>query len=283
MIFSVLVIVIEYTYMLAFYSIVKKESITALIKNTSKEVLINNMDYNFLTFISILTITYIYFYFKNLQEIQSREAMLKTQLANTRLQFLQAQMHPHFLFNTLNSIYTLADINIKKSKDMLVNLSALLREVLDKNGQNVIELQEELDLLYKYIEIKKIRFSEHLKFQIYIDDNLENVLVPSMVIQPIVENSIKHGFSKDNPSLMVYISIYKQEENLIVKVKNNGKRITQNFSELLNKGTGIKNLDERLKELYGHYSLNIYNSSGHVITEVVFPLQVSVSELVRTN
>ena len=110
-------------------------------------------------------------------------------------------MHPHFLFNSLNSIHSLMDISIEKSKSMVVDLSDLLRNVLDKKDQNLIELQEELFILKKYIHIKETRFSDQLDIQLNVEEGLENILVPNMLIQPIVENSTKHGYGKEHISL----------------------------------------------------------------------------------
>ena len=238
------------------------------------------IDLHFLIYMSLVTIIYMYYYFKKNQENQIQTAKLREQLSDTKLKFLQAQIHPHFLFNTLNSIYSLMDINIEKSKKIVVDLSDILRHVLDKKDENLIELQEELIMLKKYININKMRFSDQLSFTIDIEEGLENVLIPNMIIQPIVENSIKHGFDKDIISLEIFIRIHKKNDNLIITIENTGKKLTKDASTLFKKGTGLTNIKERLNTLYtNNYTFNIYNKSNKVVTKLSFPIHLSISEI----
>nr|WP_321235706.1 histidine kinase [uncultured Psychroserpens sp.] len=238
------------------------------------------VDYYLILYFLLLGLIYVYFYVKRIQISKIQNAKLKEQLSNTRLKFLQSQMHPHFLFNTLNSIHSLMDSDLKKSKEMIVDLSDVLREVLEHKDQNLIELQDELHLLYKYINIKKTRFSDHLNFYLNIKDGLENVLVPNMFLQPIVENAIKHGYSKNVLQLDVFLFIYKKENNLVVKVENNGEKIKENTATLLKKGTGLSNINDRLQTLFEtDYEFKIYNKSNRVITKVCFPIKMSISKI----
>lgn len=238
------------------------------------------IDLHFLIYLSLVTIIYMYYYFQKSRESKIQTIKLQEQLSKSHLKFLQSQMHPHFLFNTLNGIHSLMDINIEKSKSMVVDLSDLLRSVLEKKDENLIELQEELEILKKYIHIKKTRFSDQLIINLNIETGLENVLVPNMLIQPIVENSTKHGYSAEFISLEVTIDIYKQNDNLVIKVKNDGKALSEALPALLKKGTGLSNLKERLDTLYpNNYQLNIYNESNKVITKISIPIRLSVSEI----
>ncbi|WP_223549017.1 sensor histidine kinase [Aestuariivivens sp. NBU2969] len=238
------------------------------------------IDLHFLIYISLVTIIYMYYYFKKTQESELRTIKLQDKLSQAHLRFLQTQMHPHFLFNTLNGIHSLIDINTEKSKTMIVDLSDLLRNVLDKKDQNLIELQEELDILKKYIHIKKTRFSDQLTFTIDVEDSLENVLVPNMILQPIIENATKHGYSNVHKTIDVNISIKKAKEKLKIKIENTGKQINESLFALLKKGNGISNINERLKTLYKtEYDLKIYNHESRVITEIIFPIQYSISEI----
>ncbi|WP_460219963.1 sensor histidine kinase [Psychroserpens sp. MEBiC05023] len=238
------------------------------------------LDYNMLVYFSMIGIIYGYYYLKRIKLIEEQKSKLEYQLVSTRLKVLQSQLHPHFLFNTLNSIHSLMDTNTIKSKEMIVDLGDILREVLDNKDKNLIELQDELHLLNKYINIKKTRFSDHLNFHISIEDDLENVLVPNMLIQPIVENAIKHGYNKNILKLNVYLFIYKRANKLIIKVENNGKKINNKTSTLLNKGTGLSNINDRLQSLFNtNYELKIYNENKKVITKVCFPIKLAISEL----
>ncbi|WP_341216721.1 histidine kinase [uncultured Wocania sp.] len=238
------------------------------------------IDLHFLIYLSLVTIIYMYYYFQKIQESKIQTIKLQDQLSKSHLKFLQSQMHPHFLFNTLNGIHALMDINIEKSKSMVVDLSDLLRNVLDKKDENLIELQEELEILKKYIHIKKTRFSDQLNIHLNIEAGLENILVPNMLIQPIVENSTKHGYGSEFISLEIIIDIYKKKEKLFVKIQNNGKALKEKLPALLKKGTGLNNIKERLDTLYGtNYKLNIYNESDKVITKISIPIKLSISEV----
>ncbi|WP_303318565.1 histidine kinase [Flavivirga abyssicola] len=238
------------------------------------------IDLHFLIYMSLVTMIYMYYYFQKIQESKIQTIKLQDQLSKTHLKFLQTQMHPHFLFNTLNGIHSLMDINIAKSKSMVVDLSDLLRNVLEKKDQNLIELQEELEILKKYIHIKKARFSDQLNIHLNIEEGLENVLVPNMLLQPIVENSTKHGYDKEHLSLDITINIFRKNDKLIVKIKNNGKELKDKLSVLLKKGTGLNNIKERLDSLYNNnYKLKIYNKSNSVITEVNIPIKLSISQI----
>lgn len=238
------------------------------------------IDLHFLIYLSLVTIIYMYYYFQKIQESKIQTIKLEDQLSKTHLKFLQSQMHPHFLFNSLNSIHSLMDISIDKSKSMVVDLSDLLRNVLEKKDQNVIELQEELFILKKYIHIKKTRFSDQLDIHLKVEEGLENVLVPNMLIQPIIENSTKHGYDKEHTTLNIYIDIYKKNNNLIILVQNNGKELKDKLPILLKKGTGLNNIKERLDTLYdNNYNLNIYNKAGKVFTKISIPINLSISEI----
>ncbi|WOD42153.1 sensor histidine kinase [Hwangdonia lutea] len=238
------------------------------------------VDLHFLIYISLVALIYMYYYLKKVEESKIQTIKLQEQLSKSQLKFLQSQMHPHFLFNTLNGIHSLMDINIEKSKSMVVDLSDLLRNVLDKKDDNLIELQEELEILKKYIQIKKTRFSDQLNIHLNTEAGLENVLVPNMLIQPIVENSTKHGYSDNHISLDIFISIYKKNENLVIKVENNGTALKDTLSELLKKGTGLSNIKERLLTLYKeNHELSIDNSNNKVVTKISFPIELSISEI----
>lgn len=238
------------------------------------------IDLHFLIYLSLVTIIYMYYYFQKSRESKIQTIKLQEQLSKSHLKFLQSQMHPHFLFNTLNGIHSLMDINIEKSKSMVVDLSGLLRNVLEKKDENLIELQEELEILKKYIHIKKTRFSDQLIINLNVEAGLENVLVPNMLIQPIVENSTKHGYGSEFISLEVSVDIFKKNDNLVIKVKNDGKALKEALPTLLKKGTGLSNLKERLHTLYpNNYKLNIYNESNKVITKISIPIKLSISEI----
>ncbi|WP_303318566.1 histidine kinase [Flavivirga abyssicola] len=236
--------------------------------------------YYYTLYFLILGIIYLYFYFKKIQENKIQTARLQAQLSDTKLKFLQSQIHPHFLFNTLNSVYSLMDIDASKSKDMVISLSDLLRTVLDKKDQNLIEFQEELFILKKYIHINEMRFSDNLKFHINIETGLDNILIPNMLIQPIIENAIKHGYSEEHVTLDVFVNIYKKLDALFIIIENNGEKLDSNLSSLLKKGHGLSNIKDRLQTLYEeNHQFEMFNKNNHVVTSITFPVQLSISKI----
>ncbi|GAA3602607.1 histidine kinase [Flavivirga amylovorans] len=239
-----------------------------------------HIKYYYTLYFLILGIIYIYFYFKKIQENKVQTARLQAQLSDTKLKFLQSQVHPHFLFNTLNSVYSLMDIDSSKSKDMVISLSDLLRNVLEKKDQNLIEFQEELFILKKYIHINEMRFSDNLNFHMNIEKGLDNILIPNMLIQPIIENAIKHGYSKQHITLDIFVNIYIKLDVLHIIIENNGKKLDESLSDLLKKGHGLSNIKDRLQTLYEeHYEFKMFNKNNKVVTSIIIPIQLSISKI----
>lgn len=245
---------------------------------------IRGLDLNFIIYLIVISIIYAYNYLKKEKQTQLQKLQLATQLVNAKMQVLKSQLQPHFLFNTLNTIHSLMDNDKKKSKLMLLDLSELLREIVDHREENLIELQDEIRLLKKYLGIIKIRFSEDLKVELKISKNLENTLVPSMLLQPIVENSVKYGYSKKNIDLTLTISVFKEEQNLVFFIQNNGEPLNQTSGDLIKKGSGIKNTIERLKTLYeDQYYFKFYNSEIGVTTQIKIPYQLVEASILDVN
>jgi sensor histidine kinase YesM len=238
-------------------------------------------DINLTVYVTFVIVIYLYYYFNRLQKAELQKAELQIQLSNTKLSFLKSQLHPHFLFNTLNSIHSLIRNDKKKSQNMLADMSDLLKEMMNTKDKNLIKLQNELLLLNKYLNIKNIRFSDDLKIKLDVANNLENALVPSMLLQPIVENSIKYGYSKNHLQLVLSIKIFKKEEQLIFIIENDGKPLEETLNNLRNNGTGLKNIIERLKTLYAdNYTFDMYNDVEGVTTKISIPYKIAEYELV---
>ncbi|HSM63204.1 MAG TPA: histidine kinase [Gillisia sp.] len=209
------------------------------------------IDLNFLIYFAMIFIIYVYYYIDQIREVEEKRGLLEAQLLNTRMKMLTSQLQPHFLFNTLNSISSLVEIDAKLAKDTIADLSDFLREILYNSDAKFIPLHKELTVLEYFINIVNVRFSDHLKIEKEIDQDLLNIHIPAMILQPIVENSIKHGYSYDHTDLEIKLSILKQNGSILLKVENNGKQITENSEELINSGVGLSNLKERLYNLYG--------------------------------
>ena len=234
------------------------------------------IDVNFLIYFAMVFIIYTYYYVKEVKKAEKRQSKLETQLVNTRMKMLSSQLQPHFLFNTLNSIAVLTDIDAGKAKDTIADLSDFLREILYDNDSNKIPLEKELRILEFYLNIIKVRFSEHLKIEKNIDETLLSKKVPALLLQPLLENSIKHGFDYNHTDLEISVKIYSEENTLIIKVENSGTPVTEGHALLLKRGMGLANINDRLSNLYGSdYFFELRNKSdgSGVETIIQIPLE----------
>ncbi len=232
------------------------------------------IDLNFLIYFAMTAIIYSYYYFDSVKKALVKQEVLENQLLNSKIRMLLTQLQPHFLFNTINTIFTLIDEEPNKAKNTLVDLSDLLRDVLKKD-QNEVTLDEEITFTNKYIRLLKTRFSDHLEFRCNIEESTQDIFVPSMILQPIIENAIEHGYSKNHSKLKIELNIYKMEEFLKIEVKNNGKRLNQNFHEFIKNGVGISNIQSRLTQMYnGKGNLQIRNLEDYsgVIAIITIPV-----------
>ncbi len=218
------------------------------------------IDLNFLIYFAMVFIIYTYYYLKQVKEAEKRHSKLESQLVNTRMKMLSSQLQPHFLFNTLNSIAVLTDMDTSKAKDTIADLSDFLREILYNSDRNRISLDEELRILEYYLNIVNVRFSDHLHIKKEIDDSLLLKRIPAMLLQPVIENSIKHGYSYEHTDLNILVSVYEEDKMLVVKVENDGAPVSKTHAELMQKGVGLKNIDDRLRNLYkDNYFFEIRN------------------------
>ncbi len=166
----------------------------------------------------------------------------------TQLKLLQAQIEPHFLFNTLTSIYSLTDTDLLKAKIMHNNFKQYLKTTLSKTRSSVTTVSQEIELIKAYLEIFKVRMGKRLNYSVEADDEINDLPFPSMLIQPIVENAIKHGLEPKIEGGEIRIQVKKVEDNKILWIiEDTGL----GMSEVSHLGTGISNIMERLESLYG--------------------------------
>ncbi|MDN3724818.1 histidine kinase [Aequorivita sp. SDUM287046] len=233
------------------------------------------IDLNFLIYFAMVFIIYTYYYVKEVKKAEKKQGKLEAQLVNTRMKMLSSQLQPHFLFNTLNSIAVLTDIDAKKAKDTIADLSDFLREILYDNDSNRIPLEKELRILEFYLNIIKIRFSDHLRIAKEIDYSLQSKLVPALLLQPILENSIKHGYDFNHTDLEIHVKIYAEGKTLIIKVENNGAPATVSHGLLLKRGMGLSNINDRLGNLYGNdYFFEVRNKANGKGVETMIKIPI---------
>ena len=190
---------------------------------------------------------------KSRREIEATR--LATELAQSRLQVLKTQLQPHFLFNTLHAIITLLDEDTLSAEDMLLRLSDLLRAFLEDYDGQEITLRRELALLDLYLGIQRMRFKDRLTTQIYVAPDTLQCAVPSLVLQPIVENAIRHGIGQRIGADRIEIESRREGDSLCIDVRNQNSTLEsdglQAKGDAAGHGIGLSNTRLRLKELYG--------------------------------
>lgn len=185
---------------------------------------------------------------RNEKKLEEQERLL----AEARLAALTSQINPHFLFNTLNSVSSLIRTDPNQARIMVLKLAKVLRRLLRKH-ENFSTLREELSFIDDYLSIEVIRFGEKLRFEKDVADDTLDMLVPSMLLQPLVENSIKHGLSSKVEGGTIRIRAHRSESKLNLLVEDDGVGIPESkLATLLDRGIGVSNVNERLKVLFGN-------------------------------
>jgi len=206
---------------------------------------------SFLTFILLTGAIYAWRLTIHNREQEALNARLEANLSQTRLQALKGQLHPHFLFNTLNSISTLTEINPSLARQMISKLSGLLRYSLDHTNRQFASVREEIEVTRKYLEIEQVRFGDRLTVSFDIDSDIEAAKIPFLLLQPLVENSIIHGISPHRKKGLIEISCNRQDDYINISISDNGKTPKILDDSLFEKGMGLSLTKKRLTELYG--------------------------------
>ena len=199
----------------------------------------------------IIAVSYVLDSRDRLARQETETARLNEQLSKAQLDALRRQIEPHFLFNTLNSISGL--VREKRSDDavnMIAGLSDFLRRVIEDSGRQQVPLGEEMEFLQKYLDIQKVRFAERLQLRIDVPSELFAAQVPSLILQPMVENAIKHGIAKRAQGGLIRITAARSNGMLTLSVYNDGPKLPADWDET-GSGIGISNARTRLQSLYG--------------------------------
>jgi two-component system LytT family sensor kinase len=235
------------------------------------------LDYGLMIYWGLLLIRHAYDYFQRYHQNELEKSHLESLLVRAQLQAMKMQLQPHFLFNTLNAISVLIQKNPAAARTMIVKLSELLRMTLEKNTTQEIRLREELAILDCYLEIEQTRFEDRLRIEREIPQEVLDAFVPSLVLQPIVENAMRHGVARQRESALVAIRAERSNGSLILQVTDNGPGI--DFSTPMKEGIGLSTTRQRLFRLYGersHVELQNAKSGGLVVTMTI-PLRTHIS------
>src|SRR3954471_620717 len=202
-------------------------------------------------------------------ELRAEAAELHSQVTDARLNALRSQLNPHFLFNTLNAVSTLVDEDPPGARRMIARLSDLLRHTLGEGDEQEIPLARELEMLRLYMEIMEIRFQSKLDVSIETDPSLDDALVPNLVLQPLVENTFRHGLALMQTTGRVAVRAVRDDGDLVLTVRDNGRGPASEVRE----GVGLTNTRARLTQLYGARQRLALTpvAGGGALVEVRFP------------
>ncbi|MGQ0736192.1 MAG: sensor histidine kinase [Acidobacteriota bacterium] len=211
----------------------------------------NNFDWEMMTYWAIVGLSHARRYYSEARDRALRESQLEARLAEARLQALQRQLQPHFLFNTLNTISALMHRDVEAADNMIAKLSDLLRISLQHVGVQEVPLNDELDFVAKYLEIEQTRFRDRLSVQVDVRPETLDVLVPHLVLQPLVENAIKHGIAPRSAPGRVTITGRRNGDLLELEVRDDGVGLSAARLTDFNRGVGLANTRSRLHHMYG--------------------------------
>jgi len=233
--------------------------------------------FDFLIYWGVLGAALALGYYRKYREGERRAIELRGQLAQAQLQALKMQLQPHFLFNTLNAIAALVRKNENKAAtDMLAGLSDLLRLTLESAGAQEVPLKQEIDFLERYLEIERIRFADRLQVRMQIAPETLEARVPNLILQPLVENAIRHGIAPRSTPGLIEISAERENGKLRLQVKDSGTGMPPD--QLHRRGVGLSNTLARLERLYGANQSLAFNNAptgGAVVTlEMPFALNL---------
>ncbi|HEY5911480.1 MAG TPA: histidine kinase [Verrucomicrobiae bacterium] len=212
-------------------------------------LLVKTWHFNLLLYWVMVAVACAFDYYRKYRDRELRTAELENRLAQARLQALQMQLNPHFLFNSLHSISALMHKDIEAADRMISRLGELLRAALDSSDAQEVSLRQELDFVKKYLELEQIRFGNRLVVRIEAAPETLDAQVPNLILQPLVENAIRHGIEPHARAGQIKLQASRQGDGLALEVHDNGEGLPQNAAP--SEGVGLSNTRARLRTLYG--------------------------------
>jgi two-component system, LytTR family, sensor kinase len=230
-----------------------------------------NLPWAVFLYFTVLGSIFAFTYYREARERESQQARLAAQLAEARLGALRMQLNPHFLFNSLNAITVLVrDQKTREASRMLELLSGVLRQVLQNEKRQEVSLEDELRFTEQYLAIEQVRFSDRLQVRWEIEPGVRDALVPEFILQPLVENAIRHGVAKRSEAGLIEIAGRESNGDLMLSVEDNGP----GYQPTSNVGVGISNTRARLKTLFGEAGqLEILSAVSGTVATVRFPIK----------
>jgi two-component system, LytTR family, sensor kinase len=239
-----------------------------------QRIYLTNLDWALMTYSAIVGLSYALGYYRESQARALGAANLEARLAQARLRTLEAELHPHFLFNTLHAISTLIHTQPDAADRMISRLSDLLRITFSRSDAAVVPLHEELEFLQKYLEIEQTRFQDRLTVEFDIDPDTLDAAVPRLILQPLVENAIKHGVAPRTAPGRIAIVSRLEAERLCLQVRDNGDGLSNAARAGHHQGVGLSNTRDRLECLYGPaQALELIESGDGLMVQIHLPFQ----------
>jgi two-component system LytT family sensor kinase len=210
-----------------------------------------NLDWEMMTYWAIVGLSHALLYYRESRDRALRASQLETRLVEAQLKTLQQQLHPHFLFNTLNAISALMHRDVAAADRTLVRLSDLLRLTLERLGAQEVTLEEELEFLGKYLDIERTRFADRLVVRFEIEPATLQAFVPTLLLQPLVENAIKHGVARKAGAGHIDVTAKRDHDKLWIEIRDDGVGLSEDALTALHKGIGVSTTRARLQHQFG--------------------------------
>jgi len=238
--------------------------------------ILTNLPWSVFLYFSVLGSTFAFSYYREAREREAQQARLAAQLAEAKLGALRMQLNPHFLFNSLNAITVLVrDQKTNEAARMLELLSGILRQVLKSDNRQEVTLDKELQFTERYLAIEQVRFSDRLQVRWSIDPAIRETLVPEFILQPLVENAIRHGVARRAEAGLIEVTAAQSGGNLMLSVQDDGP----GYYPTSNAGVGLANTRARLETLFGAGAgLEARNvDEGGTLVTATFPLRPKIN------
>ena len=236
---------------------------------------LTQLDWLLMTYFCLVGLAHALAYWRESETQALAAARLETRLVEAQLQALQRQLHPHFLFNTLNTISGLMRTNVNAADVMIDRLGDLLRMTLDRSGPQEVPLKQELDVLQKYLEIEQTRFGSRLVVAMHIAPETLDAQVPNLLLQPLVENAIRHGVARYARAGWIAIHAARDSSRLTIEIRDSGNGLPPDRLMALNQGVGLGNTRARLEHLYPSAHRFTFSNLGEGFSVTVsIPFQV---------
>ena len=236
-------------------------------------LILNFTPSNVMFYWGVIIIEHALNYYRKLQERELRASQLEAQLAQSQLQVLKMQLHPHFLFNTLNAISALIRESPDEADEMVSRLGDLLRMTLETAGLQEVPFKKELEFLKQYLDIEQTRFQDRLKVEMAIEPETLDGLVPSLILQPLVENSVRHGVAPRPEGGCIKIKAWRDDLLLRLEVEDDGPGLCGDAP--LKERVGLTNTRARVTNLYGdEHGLRLHNAAdGGLVVSLSIPFR----------